>query len=151
MSLPFCSAEPLLCVRCFTNYTLSCPYAAQGKVVGDLPVDSCPFLLKLPLLKAFLGEEDLSRLFTAEAAGQPEVTPGHFSGCSQRGVVLLIYKLSKQWNLRHSITRNGSAVTCRCISIFLFLLTLKHWCIFIFFYSWSWNIYCILFSWQSRD
>ena len=100
MLLPFSSAEPLLCVRCFTNYTLSCPSAAQGKVVGDLPVDSCPFLLKLPLLKAFLGEEDLSRLFTADVAGQPEVTPGHFSGCSQRGVVLLICKLSNEtWDI----------------------------------------------------
>ena len=59
-------------------------------------MDGCPFLLKLPLLKAFLGEEDLSRLFTAEAAGQPEVTPGHLRGCSHRGVVFLICKWSNE-------------------------------------------------------
>lgn len=36
--------------------------------------------------KAFLGEED-GLDFTAEAAGQPEVTPGHLSGSSHRGAV----------------------------------------------------------------
>lgn len=88
-----------------TPITPSCPHAAwwcDEIVVSDLPVDSSPFLMKLPLMEALLGEKGLSGLFPLQKLheGYMSLQPtavASLAGCT----VFFIYKVSMKPQTSH--------------------------------------------------